>query len=403
MANPTIKPSILVAPVEEGYVAYDPATDTLHQLNPFAALLAELCDGTRHVDEIRLLVAPLMQQSDAAEVDRWVEAGVKSGLLVWSDGGNERLKQFSPGELYEFAVRLKRAGNPQPAYLCTKRALELTPDNWDAWYDFGDLCLSVGKRHEARQAFDTYFKANPDDAEVEHLLFALKDETPPERASDRTIQKIYKDFAWSYDSRMREDLEYSGPERLFDAIRLVIGEGSGLEVLDLGCGSGFAGAVLKPLASRMIGVDLSPDMVELAKKRAIYDGLEIAEITEWLTQSNEKFDLISCCDCLIYFGDLTKITKAVAERLKPGGVFALTTEAGPAYPFRITDTGRYEHHPDHIRDVAAAAGLSLAHLQQAFLRFEYGAEVTANYAVLKNDHGAKAFRNASKTDSSLAA
>jgi predicted TPR repeat methyltransferase len=153
----------------------------------------------------------------------------------------------------------------------------------------------------------------------------------------------------------------------------------------------------------MIGIDLSPDMVELAKKRAVYDGLEVAEITEWLNQSKEKFDLISCCDCLIYFGDLAKITRAVAERLKPGGVFALTTEAGPIYPFRITDTGRYEHHPDHIRDVAAAAGLSLAHLQQAFLRFEYGAEVTANYAVLKNDVGAEAFRNASKPDSNLAA
>ena len=66
-----------------------------------------------------------------------------------------------------------------------------------------------------RRAFEIYFKANPDDAEIEHLLIALKDETPPERASDRTIQKIYKDFAWSYETRMRDDLEYKGPERLF--------------------------------------------------------------------------------------------------------------------------------------------------------------------------------------------
>jgi predicted TPR repeat methyltransferase len=403
MANPTIKPSILVAPVEEGYVAYDPASDTLHQLNPFASLLAELCDGTRGVEEIRAMVAPLMQQDDAVEVDRWVEAGLKSGLLVWSDTEGAGLKQFSPSELYEFAVRLKAAGNPQPAYLCTKRALEVAPDHWDAWYDFADLCLAVGKRDEARRAFETYFKANPDDAEVEHLLYALKDERPPERASDRTIQKIYKDFAWSYESRMREDLEYKGPERLLDAIRSVIGDEAGLNVVDLGCGSGFAGMVLKPFASRLIGIDLSPDMLELAKKRAIYDGLEVAEITDWLNQCDESFDLISCCDCLIYFGDLTKITQAAAKRLKPGGVFAITTEAGPTYPFRIADTGRYEHHPDHIRDAAAAAGLSLAHLQQAFLRFEYGAEVTANYAVLRKEGGAGAFRNASKADSNLAA
>ena len=400
MPNPTVKPSILIAPTENGYVAYDPATDALHQLNPFASLLAELCDGQRSVDEIRALVAPLMQPDQAGELDRWVADGLKSGLLIWSDAPAEGVKHFSESELYEFALRLKAAGNPQTAWLCTKRALELKPDNWDAWYDFGDLCLSVGKRGDARDAFEKYFTANPDDAEVEHLLIALKDGTPPERASDRTIQKIYKDFAWSYERRMRDDLEYKGPERLFDGIKNLIGDRVDLEVLDLGCGSGFAGVILKPFAARMTGIDLSPDMLELAKKREIYDRLEVAEITDWLDRTGERFDLISCCDCLIYFGDLRRITNAAAKRLKPGGIFALTTEGGPAFPFRITDTGRYEHHPDHIREAAAAAGLALAHLEQAFLRYEYGAEVTGNYAVLRNDPGAAGCRKEASAASS---
>src|SRR5579871_213666 len=108
MANPTIKPLVLVAPTEEGYVAYDPATDTLHQLNAFASLLLELCDGRRSVDEIRALIAPLMQPDQAGVLDAWVADGIKSGLLVWSDGPTEGVKQFSPTELYEFAVKLKK-------------------------------------------------------------------------------------------------------------------------------------------------------------------------------------------------------------------------------------------------------------------------------------------------------
>lgn len=389
MPNIAVNPNVLVTPTEDGYVAYDPAADRLHQLNPFASLLLELCDGNRGVDDIRALVAPLMQPDQAGDLDRWVEDGVKSGLLTWSNGAAAPVRHFTAGELYDFAVKLKKAGNPQPAWLCTKRALELQPENWDAWYDFGDLCLSVGKRDQARTAFETYFKANPDDAEIEHLLIALKDETPPERASDRTIQKIYKDFAWSYETRMRDDLEYKGPERLFDAIKSVIGDAQGLRVLDIGCGSGFAGVTLRPLAAHMTGVDLSPDMIELARKRGIYDVLEVAEITEWLEKSDDEFDLICCCDCLIYFGDLRRITAAAARRLKPGGIYALTTESGPAFPFRITDTGRYEHHPDHVREAAAAAGLSVAVLDQGFLRFEYGADVTGNYAVLKNSPGSE--------------
>lgn len=403
MPNIAVNSSVLVAPTDEGYVAYDPVADRLHQLNPFASLLLELCNGERGVDDIRAIIAPLMQPEQAGDLDRWVDDGVKAGLLVWSDGPAEKVRHFSAAELYEFAVKLKRAGNPQPAWLCTKRALELQPDNWDAWYDYGDLCLSVGRRPDARVAFENYFRANPDDAEVEHLLIALRDETPPERASDRTVQKIYKDFAWSYERRMRDDLDYKGPERLFEAIKLVIGDAHALQVLDIGCGSGFAGVVLKPLATHMIGVDLSPEMIELARKREIYDRLEVAEITEWLEKSAERFDLISCCDCLIYFGDLNRITRAAAQRLKPGGIFALTTESGPTFPFRITDTGRYEHHPDHIRDAAAAAGLSVAVLDQAFMRFEYGADVIANYAVLSSGPGIGELPSDTKRSESLVA
>jgi predicted TPR repeat methyltransferase len=202
---------------------------------------------------------------------------------------------------------------------------------------------------------------------------------------------------------MRDDLEYKGPERLFDGIKAALGERSGLRVLDLGCGSGFAGVVLKSISARLIGIDLSPDMIELARKRAIYDVLEVAEITDWLDRTSEHFDLISCCDCLIYFGDLKRITAAAAKRLKPGGIFALTTESGPAFPFRITDTGRYEHHPEHIREAAAAAGLSVTHLEQAFLRLEYGAEVTGAYAVLRNDRGAEDSESEASRLSSLVA
>jgi predicted TPR repeat methyltransferase len=125
-------------------------------------------------------------------------------------------------------------------------------------------------------------------------------------------------------------------------------------------------------------------MIELARKREIYDRLEVAEITAWLNGTQEQFDLIASCDCLIYFGDLHEIAAAAAKRLKPGGLFAFSMECGTRYPFHLTDTGRYEHHPDHVRDVAAAAGLSVARLDQAFLRNEYGTPVTGLFAVLKN-------------------
>jgi predicted TPR repeat methyltransferase len=58
-------------------------------------------------------------------------------------------------------------------------------------------------------------------------------------------------------------------------------------------------------------------------------------------------------------------------------------ERGERFPFQLTDTGRYAHHPDHVREAAAAAGLTVAYLDEAFLRMEYGVPVTGLFAVLK--------------------
>ena len=139
---------------------------------------------------------------------------------------------------------------------------------------------------------------------------------------------------------------------------------------------------VKSRAAELVGIDLSPDMIELARARGIYDRLEVAEITAWLDRDQAHFDLIISCDCMIYFGDLSRIVDAVAKRLKPGGVFALSMERGTRYPFHLTDTGRYTHHPDHVREAAAKAGLGVAQMNESFLRMEYGDEVMGLYAVL---------------------
>jgi len=181
---------------------------------------------------------------------------------------------------------------------------------------------------------------------------------------------------------MLDDLKYSGPERLDDGLKAVMGDRGNLDILDLGCGSGLGGLKMKPRAASLIGVDLAPEMIALASARNIYDRLDVGEITQWLQQSRENFDLIFSSDCLIYFGDLSQIIGLAANHLRPGGFFALSMECGKHYPYRLTDTGRYNHHPDHVREAAAKAGLDVRYINEAFLRFEYGEEVAGLFAVL---------------------
>jgi predicted TPR repeat methyltransferase len=382
MANPRVNPAVLLSPVEDGYVAYDPVADRLHQLNPVAALLTELSDGSRSVTEITELAAPFLPEGQGGAVAAWVAQATEAGLLTEADGPS-MAGELSSDELFKLTRRLREQGKVQTAYICGKRMMEIDPDRPEGWWDLGEICQCLGKRGEAREAYGKYLKSHPDDGEVEHLLIALNDEAPPERASDRAIQHIYRNFAASYEERMLEDLKYAGPQRMIEAVDSVIGDRSGMAMLDLGCGSGLTGVTFRPRAAHLTGIDLSPEMVELARARGLYDSLEVAEVTAWLDGGDSLFDLIVSTDVIIYFGDLTAIARAVARRLKPGGLFAFSTELGTRPPFHLTDTGRYNHHPDHVRAVAAAAGLTVEAVNQAFLRMEYGEEVMGLFAVLK--------------------
>ena len=54
--NPRRLESLEINEAEDGLVIYDPATDMVHHLNPSAAVIFDLCDGTRDPDAIARLL-----------------------------------------------------------------------------------------------------------------------------------------------------------------------------------------------------------------------------------------------------------------------------------------------------------------------------------------------------------
>src|SRR5215831_9891347 len=238
MPNPIVNPVILLSPVDNGYVAFDPVGDKLHELNPMGALIAELCDGTKSVEDIRELVRPLVPEDKISEIDRLIDQAVGAGLLAWPGDAKASARELTVEELGDLAKRLRNAGKVRTAYLCRKRVTELNPEDANAWYQLGDIAHICGKRDEARRAYEKYLESYPDDAELQHVLVALRDEAPPPRAPNQCIEQIYKGFSAYYEKQMREDLGYTGPERLDEGIKAVLGDKPGLKVLDLGCGSG---------------------------------------------------------------------------------------------------------------------------------------------------------------------
>lgn len=98
-------------------------------------------------------------------------------------------------------------------------------------------------------------------------------------------------------------------------------------ILDLGCGTGTLTEMLADAGYDMIGVDNSPDMLELAMEKRDSRGHE----TLYLLQDMRKLELygtvgtvISVCDSLNYIlqeEELLQIFKRVENYLFPGGLF----------------------------------------------------------------------------------
>jgi predicted TPR repeat methyltransferase len=383
MQNPALNPAIQLIPTENGYVAFDSTTDRVHELNPLASLIVELCDGNRSVDELCAHVAPMLPEDSIAEVKRWIENGVASGLLVLgADPGNAH-RELSSEELHKISRRLRNGKKEQIAYICQQRAAELAPNNPDMWYDLGELADLLDRREEAHAAYEKYIELQPDDAEMRHILVALRDEPPPPRMPNEALEQIFSEFSKNFDSTLCVELGYKGPERLREFVEPLLSARRDLAVLDLGCGTGLAGIQFKPMASRLVGLDISPEMIEVARSRNLYDRLDVAEITAWLDRCSEQFELVVCCDCLVYFGDLHQVLLPLAERLSPNGLLAFTLERGDSYPHQLSRTGRYTHHPDYVRELAADAKLGVERLEESFLRNEYGSPVTGLFVVLK--------------------
>ena len=390
MKNLRLSPSLLLSAVSDGYLAYDVRTGQLHRFNPIAALVAELCISGRSLAQIEQDLRSSMPGCDWKSFASWIDTAVETG---WLESGPSPDSVAAPTAeaLTKLASELRRGDRVAAAYVCQQHAAQLAPDDPAVWYELGELAHIIDCRDEARAAYERYDELKPGDAEVEHLLVALRDGPAPSRASDRYLRSLYSRFSSFYDESMVDDLEYCAPGLLGGAVASALCARADLDVLDLGCGTGLAAAHLRARARRLVGVDLSDSMVEVARTRRSYDALHVAEVTAFLDRGNrDAFHLITACDTLIYFGDLRQVLVPAARWLRPGGLIAFTVERSDHAPFLLTDSGRFAHHADHVREVAGESALTVVSVDDAVLRYEYGTAVDGLVAVLKAPDSAPA-------------
>jgi SAM-dependent methyltransferase len=134
-----------------------------------------------------------------------------------------------------------------------------------------------------------------------------------------------------YQERHREFIGRSelrwGTWQVPEAELEVLGDVSGKDVLELGCGAAQWGVLLAQAGARMVGLDNSARQLEHARERMAAAGVDfplVHSAAEDMPFPDESFDVVFCDHGALSFADPLVVVPEVARVLRPGGLLAFS-------------------------------------------------------------------------------
>jgi predicted TPR repeat methyltransferase len=315
--------------------------------------------------------------------------------------------------LFNLALTRKKLGQFDRAFSCYQKVLTLTPDAEDVLYNLGVLCKDLQLHADSIYFFEKVVTNNPDHAQAlnnlgylyhlerevdkaiatykklialdhnasmaTHMLAALTGKTTI-TAPDAYIRTVFDNFSEHYDESLVDKLGYTTPAQLRKMLTSRENHHFPL-ALDMGCGTGLSGEAFQDLTEKLIGLDLSSKMLEVAAKKGLYDSLHETDICSFLRESDVLFDLFIAADVFVYIGDLSEIFTLVKERAAAGSIFLFSTESA-THGFCLKPMGRYGHAESYIRGLARESGFEVIQVTVANIRKEKGEWIAGNLYML---------------------
>ncbi|HEY0825889.1 MAG TPA: methyltransferase domain-containing protein, partial [Ramlibacter sp.] len=236
------------------------------------------------------------------------------------------------------------------------------------WMFRGTVLRELGRPGEAAASWRESLRRGGDATLLGYYLAALEGGEAPATPPRQYVQALFDGYAAGFEAHVLRDLHYDAPQVL---VQRIASEGRRFrEALDLGCGTGLCGVLLRPLAERLTGVDLSANMLEQAHARGVYDTLQQADVLDFLEDSDRHFDCVLAADVFIYVGALDRVFRALAQRMPTGGVFAFTVEESTGADLALRPTLRYAHSGQGVRRLAQEHGFRVTAMERRPVREE---------------------------------
>lgn len=270
-------------------------------------------------------------------------------------------------------------------------ALRARPQYVQAYEGFARAAARAGRLDEAAVVFRRLLHFDPDNAVIQHLLAACTSDPHQTKAPEAYIRRLFNHYAPHFDKSVAQ-LQYRAPGIIAEKLAAMVRADGNLAILDIGCGTGLCGPILKSFAAHLVGVDLSESMLKEAAKPGVYDELVEAELTDYMVKHPSAFDVIVASDTLVYHGSLDCVVASAAASLKAGGYLLFTLEHlfedDGDDPYRLAPTGRFCHRAAYVRAALAKAGLTHATTDPIIPRLECGEPVNGLLVTARAPGGA---------------
>lgn len=295
--------------------------------------------------------------------------------------------------LFHLGIIYSSLAKANDAIACYERVIAIDPLHANAHHNLATVYLHLNDREKALKHYQEALYLVPNNKTAEHMVDALSGKTQVEGAPLEYTQALFDQYAYSYDSHVKEHLQYHVPQLLRDAIAPFVATAhEPWLVLDLGCGTGLCAPLFSDVAGKLIGVDVSPNMVEVARQRGGYYKLYTMDALTYLARHQSEFDLIISADVFVYFGSLEAIFQACYRALKPQGLFCFSIEnlsieeikISTLYPdYQLRKTGRYAHATSYIETLSKASGFKIENSRTDTIRYQEEVPVEGNIYVLR--------------------
>jgi 2-polyprenyl-6-hydroxyphenyl methylase / 3-demethylubiquinone-9 3-methyltransferase len=156
---------------------------------------------------------------------------------------------------------------------------------------------------------------------------------------------------------------------------------SGRQALDVGCGGGILSEAMARAGARVLGIDLSRAVLDVAELHALDSKIDVAyrviAAEELALEQPASFDLVTCMEMLEHVPDPAASVKALAALTRPGGDIIVSTLnrnamafavaiVGAEYIARVLPRGTHEYlkfiRPSELARWGREAGLTLRDL-----------------------------------------